>query len=169
MKNSIKMQASKKETTLANDTAQPGTKAAQGPPDMSEIEPLSEPLQAGSSWMDYGHTGSGRLHNPTVPWPFSSGKRSSWVSTATPWCCAQEQFLSPQQGTKCPWQKRQFTQGDHMLRVLSSPFIPWNDVADACGETLLWYLGYKHTDARNKKHYTKEEIKNKLNKPKVKN
>lgn len=61
------MQASKKETTLANDTAQPGTKAAQGPPGMSKIEPLSEPLQAGSSWMDYGHTGSGRLHNPTVP------------------------------------------------------------------------------------------------------
>lgn len=34
-------------------------------------------------------------------------------------------------------EKTIYSQGDHMLRVLSSPFIPWNDVADACGETLL--------------------------------
>lgn len=169
MKNSIKMQASKKETTLANDTAQPGTKAAQGllACPKSSLSPSHCKLARVGWTMDTQAVGD--CITPQCPDPFSSGKRSSWVSTATPWCCAQAQFLSPQQGTKCPWQKRQFTQGDHMLRVLSSPFIPWNDVADACGETLLWYLEYKHTDARNKKYYTKEERKNKLNKPKVKN
>lgn len=128
--------------------------------------------QAGSQ-TDYGHTSRVGLHNPTVLWPSASPREKelmgeqqwAWV----PLHSAAAQARSDPIPTA---EKTIFSCGDHMLRMLFSPFIPWKDVAVACGETLfsiyIWYLRYKYTDARNKKQYTKEGRKTKLNKPRKK-
>lgn len=135
-------------------TAQPGTKAAKGPPGMLQIEPLFESLASWhgtalaplptSSRTDYGHmtVGEGAQGGPmTSP-------------SAAPQCCAQALSDSiPAARHQVPsTEKTIYSQRDHELQVFFSPFLPWNDVTAPCGETHfcdIWDISTQMLGIRN--------------------
>lgn len=139
---------------------------------VTALAPSSTPSRT-----DYGHMSGGQLRNPTVLWlshGITQGKGAhGWAKTsqsAIPWCCAQAQSdPGPIARHQVPLTgKTIHSRGDHVLWVFFSPFIPWDDVTVACGETHFHDIWDISAHARNKKHYTKEERKAKLNKPRKK-